>query len=195
MIYTYPYTSKVAGQDPGSASDAGPEPKPVPAVPAPGPTGPAAATSQPPAGPGPASVQQGPTGPAATDRPATNTVPAAGATDSARQAAGQTGAEQPIFDPVTLNEIAGYATLPILLALISAFLTDKPAIPLALALAGLGAAYYSPWVKENINVMRLAEALFGGNTSNVDTEDGAKNNAPPNTTPATNDSGTSAQGG
>ena len=72
------------------------------------------------------------------------------------------GSATPIIDTATLNEFAGYATLPAMLAVISAFLTDKPAIPLALALAGLGAAHYIPWVKENINVMRWAEALFGG---------------------------------
>ena len=178
MIYTYPYTSKVADQDPGSASTAGSEPKPKPAGPVATDQLPAGSEPKPkPAGPESSSGPKGPTGPTIT------TGPQAPGTEST---SGQVDAAQPIFDPVTLNEIAGYATLPILLALISALVTDKPAIPLALALAGLGAAHYIPWVKENINVMRLAEALFGGNTS------GSSN--PATTSSATNNSGTSAQG-
>jgi hypothetical protein len=77
---------------------------------------------------------------------------------------------------VILDEISGHLTLPILLALISALVTDKPAIPLALALAGLGAAYYIPWVKENINVARWVEALLGGSTSNAGAQGGTGSN-------------------
>jgi len=91
-----------------------------------------------------------------------------------------------IIDHKTLSEIGGYATLPAFLAVISALLTNKPAIPLALALAGLGAVHYIPWIKENINVVSWADALFGGNKSN---------NAPANQPATGSGTGTSASSG
>ena len=54
--------------------------------------------------------------------------------------------------------IGGYATLPVLLALLSAIFTDKPIVPLLLGLAGLGIAHFFPEVRESVNFINWLSA-------------------------------------
>jgi len=79
------------------------------------------------------------------------------------QAFRNAAAENPLLRQQLEQEIgkaiAGYFTLPGLLALLSSFATDKPMIPLLLGLAGLGIAYLYPEVREKINLVNWASAL------------------------------------
>jgi len=58
------------------------------------------------------------------------------------------------FESEIGKKIGGYATLPVLLALLSSIFTDKPIIPILLGLAGLGIAHFFPEVRANVNVAK-----------------------------------------
>ena len=62
------------------------------------------------------------------------------------------------LEALTAHTIGGYATLPALLALLSAIFTDKPLIPILLALAGFGITHFFPEVRE-FNIFNLLKAL------------------------------------
>jgi hypothetical protein len=59
----------------------------------------------------------------------------------------------------TAQTMGGYVTLPALLALISSIFTDKPIVPILLALAGLGIAHFFPEVQKYVNAVNWAAAL------------------------------------